>query len=58
MTLTIMEKMDGIHIYGHSKTGKDIHEVSASGRGLYYKLQKIADYVNNELGEECLFEVD
>lgn len=56
MTLTIIEKMDGIHIYGHSPNG-DIHVVT-SQKGLYYKLQKIADYVNNNLGEECLFEID
>lgn len=63
MVLTITKGMDeyGNRIYcidGRSKSGEDIHKDFRMAHLLGVRLKEIAEYVNNELKEECLFEID
>ena len=62
MTITIYEGYDKHYVLLGSKDERfarawgNVYKVSATN--MYRDLSDIASWVNNTLGEECLFEVD
>lgn len=62
MIITIHEGYDKSYILlgskdeRYAKSWGNVHRVRVTD--LYRELNSIANWVNNELGEECLFEVD
>ena len=62
MTITIYEGYDKSYIMLGSKDERfakawgSVYKMPVSN--LYKDLQSVASWCNNELGEECLFEVD
>ena len=40
----------------YAKAWGNVHRVNVTN--IYRELESVANWVNNELGEECLFEVD
>ena len=62
MVITIYEGYDKSYVILGSKN-EEFHKaygslVRVSTNGIYTALAEIATWCNNELGEECLFEVD
>ncbi|MBQ6483080.1 MAG: hypothetical protein IJI45_18395 [Anaerolineaceae bacterium] len=62
MIVTIYEGYDDGYVLLGSKDER-FHQawgnvVRVSNKNLYRNLTEIATWVNNDLGEECLFEVD
>jgi len=57
MTLTIYEGYDKSYVIV-KPWRKSEPEWKVKTNDLYRELYKIADYVNNVLGEECIFELD
>ena len=62
MTITIYEGYDKSYVILGSKDERFSKEYGSLMRvytsNLYKDLTEVAKWVNNELGEECLFEVD
>lgn len=65
MVITIGYKIDSEHRFGPVLKCKDKRFVEKYGdavhipsRCLYRVMSKMSDYVNNELKEECLFEME
>ena len=62
MTITIFKGYDDYHVMLGSKdtrfaeTWGSVYKVPVSH--IYTELSQVAYWCNNELGEECLFEVD
>lgn len=62
MTITIYEGYDKDYVMLGSKNPEfakawgSVYKVTVSN--IYKDLHTVAEWVNNELGEECLFEID
>ena len=61
MTITILEGYNGATVFLTAKHaafkeafGEGIH---IRTYGIFKELQRIASWVNNDIGEECLFEI-
>lgn len=60
MTLTITKNSVGtVLVYTHDERMRKLFpHLNWVLRDIYSDLADISEYVNNELGEECLFEID
>lgn len=62
MIVTVYEGFDNSHILLDSKDRRFLKEyggsIKAPNGRVYRVMAALASWVNNELGEECLFEVD
>lgn len=62
MTITIHAGHDTSYIMLETKNTEFVKKwgdkVKVSTNDVYKELEKISNWANNELGEECLFEID
>ena len=61
MTITIYEGYDKSYIMLGSKDERFVQELGSVYKvpvgNVYNDLERVSSWVNNELGEECLFEI-